>query len=630
MSSIQIANKISKKILIIIISVIVILSLGIGLIICFNNKETSVDIKYDISDEDRKLLNINDATSTIIMDNSNNYVEINEGGKYLISGSCDDGYIYVEAKKEIVYLLLNNLTLSSSTSSCIIIENAKKVYISALSNTENILTDGSIEFSYTNEDSESSIAKGCIYSKDDLTINGNGKLVVNGNYRHAIVCNDTLTVVSTTLTLTSVEDGINDNMGFQTEDATIEITSGGNGIYSVNSDALEDNFTTIVSGSIKIDSMKDAIQSSGILGIIDGNIDIITDQATYSANSRKGLKSDNNIIIKNGTITIDTLDHAVRSNKNIYVYKGTLTLKGDTGLKSDDDVCVYDGVINITSIGDGINTVDMLKIENGEIVINSSDDGLHSDNEIIIEDGKVNINRSVEGIEAIEITIKGGEVFVNSSDDGINVNCVESGMFGMMGPTNSSNKASSGFLEISGGTVYVNATGDGLDSNDKIIISGGIVIVDGPTNSANGALDYASSCKISGGILIAVGASGMAQAPSGGSQCSTMINTGTKSAGTTFLITDEDGKLVLAYTPTKSYSSIVISSSKIKTNKTYNLYFNSQIDGTSINGLYQEGSIILQGTLYKSYTQTSKVTNVGSTSNNSPGGMQPGGPGGRW
>ncbi len=68
-----------------------------------------------------------------------------------------------------------------------------------------------------------------------------------------------------------------------------------------------------------------------------------------------------------------------------------------------------------------------------------------------------------------------------------------------------------GTLIINGGRITIDADGDGLDSNGTIEITGGYTIVYGPSDSANGALDYGSSCTVSGGTLVAVGASGMAQ-----------------------------------------------------------------------------------------------------------------------
>lgn len=56
--------------------------------------------------------------------------------------------------------------------------------------------------------------------------------------------------------------------------------------------------------------------------------------------------------------------------------------------------------------------------------------------------------------------------------------------------------------------------GDGLDSNGSIEMNDGTIIVNGPTDSMNGTLDYDSTFNINGGTLIGVGSSGMAMSPS--------------------------------------------------------------------------------------------------------------------
>ena len=67
------------------------------------------------------------------------------------------------------------------------------------------------------------------------------------------------------------------------------------------------------------------------------------------------------------------------------------------------------------------------------------------------------------------------------------------------------------YIKITGGKVTVDASGDGLDSNSNLIIEGGEIYVNGPTNDGNGALDYDGTATISGGTFVAVGSSGMVQ-----------------------------------------------------------------------------------------------------------------------
>ena len=114
---------------------------------------------------------------------------------------------------------------------------------------------------------------------------------------------------------------------------------------------------------------------------------------------------------------------------------------------------------------------------------------MHADVTLTIRKGSVQIKQSYEGLEANTIQIKGGKIQVKASDDGINA-------AGNLGNP---------LLTIDGGTIYVDADGDGVDSNQDIVMNDGTLIVMGPENGGNGALDYDGSFAMNGGTLVAVG-----------------------------------------------------------------------------------------------------------------------------
>ena len=63
--------------------------------------------------------------------------------------------------------------------------------------------------------------------------------------------------------------------------------------------------------------------------------------------------------------------------------------------------------------------------------------------------------------------------------------------------------------------MQVEADGDGIDINGAIEMTGGVVVVNGPTEQMNGALDHDASFNMTGGTIVATGSSGMAMAPNG-------------------------------------------------------------------------------------------------------------------
>ena len=113
---------------------------------------------------------------------------------------------------------------------------------------------------------------------------------------------------------------------------------------------------------------------------------------------------------------------------------GNLTVSGSYyhGIECNDELCITNGNISITSPQDGIHTNDSVRICKANIQISANDDGIHCDDEIIIVSGTITVNECYEGIEAVQITILDGDITVYSSDDGINANG-NSGSFGGFG-----------------------------------------------------------------------------------------------------------------------------------------------------------------------------------------------------
>jgi hypothetical protein len=155
-------------------------------------------------------------------------------------------------------------------------------------------------------------------------------------------------------------------------------------------------------------------------------------------------------------------------------------------------------------------------------------------------------------------------------------------------------------------------------------MTGGVVLVNGPVENMNAALDYDGDFNISGGFFVAAGSAGMAMAPGqASSQNSILVNLDAAlQAGTLFHIQNSAGQDILTFAPTKQYQSVVFSSPDLVQGTTYSIFTGGSTTGTIVDSLVQGGTYS-GGTQLTSLTLNSVVTQVGQA-----GGFGGGRPGG--
>jgi hypothetical protein len=482
-------------------------------------------------------------------------------GTYEFSGSLVDGQIIVDAKdSDIVTLVLNGVDIYCSGSAPIYVANAEDVIIVLSEGTENYVRDGE---TYAYEDASTDEPNAAIFSKDDLLITGGGSLTVTAAYNNGIQSKDDLEITGGSITVTSENDGIKGKDSLVVREAEITIVAGGDGMQSSNSEDEGKGFVTIYSGSIAIDSGEDGIQAETALTIEGGVITVCAGGGSANSSDAKGLKAGSGITISDGAIVVDSADDAIHSNDSIVINGGIFSLA-------------------------------------------TSDDGVHADTSIEINGGDIDVTSSYEGIESALITINNGTIHVASRDDGINVTDGEGNDFmggGRPGQPGGSTSTGANGLTINGGYIYVDASGDGFDMNGWISMTGGVVIINGPTSSANGALDFDESFDVTGGFIVAVGSAGMAQSPSMTStqNSANLRFQSTLQAGTMVHVESEAGVDILTFVSAKSFQSVVICSEDLVAGETYNVYIGGTSTGTNTDGLYAGGAYA-EGTFVGSFT----------------------------
>ncbi len=470
--------------------------------------------------------------------------------------------------------------------------------------------------------------------------------------------------ISTTITLNGDSIAV-DGDGASVDGSTVTITAAGS--YSISGaladgqlvvDTEDAEWVTLVLNGVDITSSTSAplfIENAEAVTITlaDGTQNTLTDAVTYvyasadedepnaalfsnadltidgsgsltvTANYADAISSDDSLTIAGTpTITITAADDAIRGKDALTISGGTFTItaQGDA-LKSTNTesslITIDGGTFTLDAGDDGIQSDRDLTVNAGSFVISAVGDGMHAEYNLTINDGDISIVNSEEGLEAGYITLNGGNIDIVSSDDGINVSFPDddttAAVAGPPGRGSFDATANPYYLHINGGTIVVTAEGDGLDSNGSIEMTGGLVIVNGPTGSGNGALDYDGVFNISGGLLVAAGSAGMPQAPGTDStQNSLLVVFDTQlEAGTLVNIQSADGQNLLTFAPSKTFQALLVSSPDLATGETYTVDYGGSTDAPATDGLYEDGGYT-SGTSVASVTVESAVTQIGN------------------
>ncbi len=488
-------------------------------------------------------------------------VTITSEGIYSISGELTNGQIIIDAPEASVHLKLNNVNITSGTSAPLLINDAKKTYITLEYNSVNSLTDGRSDAIPEGED----IPDAALFSRDSLTINGGGTLNIKGNYC-GIRSKDDIVITGGALNITAGSDGIKAKDYVAAADGELNIISGGDGIKASGKDENAPGFVYAEGGSFDISSMGDGIQAEGIFYAKGGDFRITTAGGNDLSGGYKNTDKD---------MSPDDIGSSHTGLPEVF---GGEAPNSKKGIKAGTELNISGGTFSINSADDALHSNGSVFIS-GEsaVTLSAEDDGIHADNSISVSGGTLRIFNAREGFESAVMDISGGDMRIFAEDDGINA--------GDGTPSSHKEDPVEGVsVVISGGTLYANAIGgDGIDSNGDLTILGGDITVNGPEHGMNSALDCNGVFIVSGGTLIATGYHDMADHPSQSStQCSASIGFETISeAGMPFVLEDESGKELLRYAPMHSYDHVVISTPLLEKGKTYTAYAGDGGEGCS-------------------------------------------------
>lgn len=487
-------------------------------------------------------------------------VTISTAGTYIVSGNLTDGSIAVTtSENDKVQIVLNGVKIASSSGPAIDIQSADTCFITLAEGTQNSLSDGS---AFTSED-----ANACIYATCDLTINGSGSLDVSGNYRHGVFSKDDLVVYGGSINVSAVEDGLNGKDSVKIGAGDISIDSGADGVKSSKSTNPEKGFVYVSGGSLSIDAEDDGIQAKTHLCIAGGSIEI---DAVDDA-----LHSDLEGALNGGSTTVRSGDDAFHCETKLEVNDGSFVAETCSEGYEAEQVVVNGGDTNICALDDAMNASAADLSDDSE----SSD----ADTSTIAPSGEPGANAAqldgsigAPGASSANADSNGQQ---NTAPQGAGQQDsatppelpsdlghapdvqgrmerggqVPGGQGGAPGASDSNC-----LIQINGGKVVLDSQGDGVDSNGNVEITGGTLLVNGPSSDGDGAFDYDGEATISGGTVLMAGAVGMAQSFTSGMQAFALVQA-SGSAGSVIEATDADGNVIATLTATKAFGCVLVS-----------------------------------------------------------------------
>lgn len=501
-------------------------------------------------------------------------VTISTAGTYIVSGNLNDGSIAVTtSENDKVQIVLNSVKIVSSSGSAIDIQSADKCFITLAEGTQNSLSDGS---AFASED-----ANACIYATCDLTINGSGSLDVSGNYRHGVFSKDDLVVYGGSINVSAVEDGLNGKDSVKIGAGDISIDSGADGVKSSKSTSPEKGFVYVSGGSLSIDAEDDGVQAKTYLCIAGGAIEI---DAADDA-----LHSDLEGALNGGSTSVRSGDDAFHCETKLVVNEGSFVAETCSEGYEAEQVVVNGGDTNICALDDAMNASAADLSDDSEssdadtsTIAPSGEPGANAaqpDGSIGVPDassanadsnGQQNTAPQdagqQDGATPPELPsddgAQGGQAGGAPSDLGQAPNVqgrMERGGQAPGGQGGAPGASDSNCLiQINGGKVVLDSQGDGVDSNGNVEITGGTLLVNGPSSDGDGAFDYDGEATISGGTVLVAGAVGMAQSFTSGTQAFALVQV-SGSAGSVIEATDADGNVIATLTATRAFGCVLVS-----------------------------------------------------------------------
>lgn len=559
---------------------------------------------------------------------TDNQIKITQGGDFTVIGTLSDGNITISTKEK-VKIRLSGAKITSSNNPCIFVEDADKAYITLSDGTENYLIA---------ENSDD----GAIYSKENLEIKGGGSLNIESSAGHGIKASDNLNIENGVISINATSDGIHINDTFKMTGGTVNITSINDGIdcesivnISAGTINIETNGTPIENTQTRTETAEETPRR-GMWEMDEADVEF--------EKSTKGINAEWMMVISGGEINVNSASHAIHCQDEIEITGGKFSLssKYDKGISAHGNLTISgaDTVIDVTKSTEGIESKNVMTINDGVISVVSTDDALNATggNSGMMQGGGMRENmgemqRPENATDAngtqMPMGNKGNrgnrqmQMQVGEIPEGTNIPMngeippmSQNGEFPMRGerpaepsgqtpdetmmqrPQMDGNMGMSGgnmggmgrnmknCLIINGGYLELCGGDDCIDANGNMIINGGIIKATNPTGSFtgnNGVLDADGQTTIgeNSNIILASGS---------GNERSLKLTQNTiivycenqHTAKEQIIVSDDDGNVIYEYAPEGNFKAVLIASNNIKTGEKYTVTIGDEIFETEI------------------------------------------------
>ena len=525
------------------------------------------DLSWDASSE--TAIDLSNPTATDGVTVEDGTLTITKAGTYKLSGEYQ-GQIKVEtADSDAVRLVLDNANITNSSGAALNVVNADEVILYSASGTTNTISDGA-DYTATGEDDPDAV----VYSKADLTIAGEGTLKVNGNHEDGIHTSDGLVIASGTLEVNAANTGIKGKDYVDILGGTINVTAQQDGIKSTNDTDEGQGWTRLSNGTVTVNAGDDGFKASRVVEISGGSLTV--------EQSDEGIEAQY-INVSGGDVNVTSADDGMNASLKISDSEST-----DSSANTSDAANQQQNNQQQGSLPGGQQSETSNQQQQGTgqspqgqppAMSGSSQDGTSQNGTTGTGQQQNNTQNQSNQNMGQPPTMPGGNAQDGTSQNGT-TSTGQQGMGqppqgGMPGGGGGTFEVVDAAINVSGGNITVNAEGDGIDSNGVTTLSGGTLIVNGPSQGGNAALDTNGDLLLNGATVLSGSTADMFEAPSTNSTSGylKLTNSSGFEQGSTVQVADSSGKVVANYKVTKSNVQLVlVSSSSIVKGQSYTVY----------------------------------------------------------